>query len=77
MNVLISQLGIVKYSFCIGLPSWQKWGTGEYYSKPWEITADIYGGVQSRIHEQEKIDEGFEYLSNSQDIGPYVWFSIK
>ena len=32
---------------------------------------------ENRPVEQEKIDEGFEYLSNSQDIGPYVWFSIK
>ena len=41
----LQQLGVLGYAMCIGLPSWQKWGSGEYYSKPWEITADIYGGV--------------------------------
>ena len=26
------------------------------YSRPWEITADIYGGVQSRHHAKEDIE---------------------
>ena len=33
----LEQLGIVNYALCIGLPLWQQWGTGEYYSKPWRL----------------------------------------
>ena len=73
----LEQLGVVNYAFCIGLPSWQQWGTGEYYSKPWEITADIYGDVQSRNHSQINIDSGFAYLSGSKVIGPFIWLFIE
>ena len=72
----LEQLGVINYALCIGLPSWQQWGTGEYYSKPWEITADIYGSVQSRNHSQSNIDRGFTYLYCSQYIGPFVWLFI-
>ena len=73
----LEQLGVVNYALCIGLPSWQQWGTGEYYSKPWEITADIYGGVQSRNHSQSNIDRGFAYLEGSKIIGPLIWVFIE
>ena len=73
----LEQLGIVNYALCIGLPSWQQWGTGEYYSKPWEITADVYGGVQSRKHSQSNIDRGFVYLEGSKIIGPLIWVFIE
>ena len=73
----LEQLGVVNYALCIGLPSWQQWGTGEYYSKPWEITADIYGGVQSRNHSQRNIDRGFAYLEGSKIIGPFIWVFIE
>ena len=73
----LEQLGAFKYALCIGLPSWQEWGSGEYYDKPWEITADIYGGVESRTHSQDDIDAGFIYLNTSEAIGPLVWLSIK
>ena len=62
------QLDIVTYSLFIGLPSWQNWGTGEYYSKLWEITADIYGDVQSRNHDQSNVDRGFTYLKACKTI---------
>ena len=73
----LEQLGVVNYALCIGLPSWQQWGTGEYYSKPWEITADIYGGVQSRNHSQSNIDRGFAYLEGSKIIGALIWVFIE
>ncbi|MBR4017899.1 MAG: RHS repeat-associated core domain-containing protein [Oscillospiraceae bacterium] len=73
----LEQLGIVNYALCIGLPSWQQWGTDEYYSKPWEITADVYGGVQSRNHSQSNIDRGFAYLEGSKIIGPLIWVFIE
>jgi len=73
----LAQLGIVTYALCIGVPSWQEWGTGEYYTKPWEITADIYGDVQSRIHSQTDIDKGFEYLEGSKKTGILIWMFIE
>ena len=72
----LQQLGIIRYALCIGLPSWQQWGKGEYYSKPWEITADIYGGVESRTHLKTHVDAGFTYLENSKWMGPLVWLYI-
>ncbi|MDE6016241.1 MAG: DNRLRE domain-containing protein [Acetatifactor sp.] len=72
----LKQLGAFKYALCIGLPSWQKWGSGEYYDKPWEITADIYGGVESRTHSQDDIEAGFAYLDTSEAMGPLVWLTI-
>lgn len=39
------------------------------YSRPWEITADIYGGVQSRHHAKEDIEAGFSYLATSKYKG--------
>ena len=72
----LEQLGIINYAFCIALPSWQQWGTGEYYSKPFEITADIYGDVQSRDHSQGNINKGFAYLWGSRIIGPLIWLFI-
>jgi len=37
----------VVYYMCIGIPSFfsQAQTNKDYYSQPWEITADIYGGV--------------------------------
>lgn len=72
----LKQLGALKYALCIGLPSWQMWGSGKYYDKPWEITADIYGGVESRTHSQDDIDAGFIYLDISEVIGQLVWYFI-
>lgn len=72
----LHELGIVKYTLCIGLPSLFEWGIGEYYSKPWEITADIYGGVRSRIYSKSLIDEGFKYLEKSKSKGIRVWKTI-
>ncbi len=69
----LEQLGVIKFAYCIGLPSWLQWGTGNYYDKPWEITADIYGGVQSRDHSQSDIDAGFAYLKASEKISLFVW----
>ncbi len=73
----LQELGLINYALCIGLPSWKQWGTGEYYSKPWEITADIYGGVQSRVHSQDDIDAGVTYLAISQALGPFAWITIE
>lgn len=76
-TVQYEELGPIKYALCIMLPSWRKWGSKEYYAKPWEITADLYGRVQSRNHEKNDIVEGFSYLDYSKQYGPLVWIFIE
>ena len=69
----LQQLGPIKYAVAIGLPSALEMGGGDYYSRPWEITADIYGGVQSRFHTREGIEAGFLYLEiYKNDVKPPV-----
>lgn len=65
----LQQLGVVKYSMDILVPSWLEVGGGDYYSRPWEIAADIYGGVQTRHHAKEDIEAGFSYLETSKRSG--------
>ena len=72
-TVQMKQLGVFKYAIDIFLPSALEYGGGDYYSRPWEITADIYGGVQSRKHSIEDIEYGFSYLYRSMMSGPFVW----
>ena len=55
-------LGPIKYLLCIGLPSWQEWSNRPYYDRPWEITADVFGGVLSRKHDISDIQRGYSYL---------------
>ena len=69
----LQELGVVRYAIDIGIPSALEIGGGDYYSRPWEITADIYGGVQSRQHTNKDIEAGFSYLERSKKNGPFVW----
>ena len=47
----LKYLGVMKYILCIGLPSIREWGSDlEYYRRPWEFTADMYGDVVSRTY---------------------------
>ena len=73
----LAQLGIVKFAIGIGIPSWLNLGSGDYYDKPWEVTADIYGGVQSRNHSQSYIDAGFSYLEALKSIKPIVGINVR
>lgn len=73
----LQQLGVVKYVIDIGVPSALEIGGGSYYSRPWEITADVYGGVQSRYHSDEDIEAGFSYLERSMYNGPFVWLFME
>ena len=71
----LDQLGIVHYALFIGLPSWLEWSSDSYYDRPWEVTADTYGGVQSRNPTQAKIDAGEQYLDLIKSDIP-VWEKI-
>ncbi len=70
----LERLGVWKYFWCIGIPSFFNWGSGEYYDKPWEVTADVYGGVESRIPDEDTVAAGFDYLERSERYGMFVWF---
>ena len=58
----LKEMGLIKYTVFIGIPSLLNLGNGYYYDKPWEITADILGGVRSRIHKEYNIVKGNEYM---------------
>lgn len=63
----LRQLGLLRYLIFIGIPSWKQWNREvPYYERPWEITADLYGGVTSRNHNEEKMQDGIEYLKKSK-----------
>ena len=73
----MKKLGAAKYLLCIGLPSWLEWGTQEYYDRPWEVVADVEGGVLSRHHDQATVQAGYDYLDTSDKWGPLVWRTIE
>jgi len=59
-------LGPIKYGITIGLPSWKMFGqwakNNRYYDAPWEITADMFGGVESRNHSSKDKTIGVLYF---------------
>ena len=61
-TIQLRQMGVLKYLIRIGLPSWTSKAPGPYYDRPWEVTADLYGGVRSRVHKKEIVDAGIAYL---------------
>ena len=73
----LKYLGVIKYILCIGLPSFKEWGSDqEYYRRPWEITADMYGGVVSRTYSDKYKERGQMYLEISKAKGTSVWRQI-
>ena len=68
----LQKLGVVKYAVGIFIPSALEVG-GDYNSRPWEVTADVFGGVQSRNHSQENINAGMAYLYSSKFVSPLLW----
>lgn len=72
-NVQQLLLGPIKYGLCIGLPSALEWSNRSYYDRPWEITADIFGGVTSRKHSNSDISRGYSYLDLSALFSTLVY----
>lgn len=73
----LKYLGVMKYILCIGLPSFREWGSDlEYYRRPWEITADMYGDVVSRTYSDKYKERGRRYLEISKAKGTKVWRQI-
>ena len=72
-NVQQAILGPIKYGLCIGLPSMFEWSNRSYYDRPWEITADIFGGVTSRKHNNSDISRGYSYIALSSIFSTLVY----
>ena len=74
----LKELGLATYLTNIFIPSWLEWGSNsDYYSREVEITADILGGVVSRVHSPDDVDTGFKYLESSDWLGVIAWTTIK
>ena len=75
-NTQAMMMGIGTYGAMIGLPSWLEWGpkSRNYYNRPWEITADMFGGVSRPTHTQTDINRGWAYLVASSTLGPCGYF---
>ena len=72
-TVQLKQLGLVNYALCIAIPSIQVWDDQiDYYDQPWEITADLFGGVE-RPYNPSYLERGLNYLSDSRRTGAFVW----
>ena len=76
-------LGPGKYGLFIGIPSWQNWGNTPYYSRPWEVTADIFGGVSPQstsdgryTRTSNNTDKGFAYLATAYFFGPFSYLFL-
>ena len=75
-NWQLMMMGIANYGLMIGLPSWREWSNRPYYERPWEITADVFGGVTGRTHSQADINRGYWYLGVSSLLGPLGYFFL-
>jgi len=61
----LDRLGPIKYYKHIGKPSMKSTVAGDfYYEQPWEVFADIEGGVISRRHDEETVQAGYNYLDS-------------
>ena len=60
------QLGLLKYLFAIAIPSLTH-DPADYYSQPWEVTADLLGGVTTHRHSTGAEDAGVKYLSDAKN----------
>ena len=65
----------VFYGISIGIPSYFALGPWSYYDKPWEITADILGGV-NRTYNQADVNRGWWYLGVATFTGPFSYLFL-
>ena len=61
-------IGFAKYVLAIAIPSFMN-DPVDYYSQPWEVTADLLGGVTSHRHTQGSEEAGWRYLNAVRDSG--------
>ena len=77
----LQELGAINYLITVGIPSvfnlGEKWGNGQYYNKPWEVMANIYGGVEEYNNSQNDINAARKYHRGSQKVGPLILIFIE
>lgn len=63
-NVQAMLVGLPKYVLGIAIPSVINylWGSGHYYSKPWERTADWFGGANNGPYDEGSLAVSILYL---------------
>ena len=65
-TIQYDRLGPVAYYRHIGKPSMASAVAGDlYYEQPWEVFADVEGGVISRKHDEKTIQAGYDYLESA------------
>jgi hypothetical protein len=72
-TIQLKLLGVTKYTVFIGIPSALSGGLEEldYYSMPWERSADLFGGVKRTTVYLPYIDAiSYLYLANVK-LSPY------
>jgi len=69
-SVQMSTLGLLPYLVNIGIPSLLY----NHDNAPWEITADILGGV-NRNYNQTNVNDGFLYFFLSKIFIPFWWWN--
>ncbi len=57
------EIGLAKYIFAIAIPSISN-DPVDYYSQPWEVTADLLGGVTTHYHSKGSEEAGIKYLDD-------------
>ena len=66
-------MGWGKFLLMIGLPSWQRWGGNHwqglqnYYRRPWEAMADMFGGAGSRQNYR---------ATTAEDRAIAIWYTV-
>ena len=75
-NWQLMMMRIANYGLMIVLPSWREWSNRPYHERPWEIIADVFGGVTGRTHLQADINRGYWYLGVSSLLGPLGYFFL-
>ena len=79
-------MGWGRFLLTVGLPSWQEWGGNhwredqDYYRRPWEAMADIFGGVTGRswYHSTTERDKKIAkwYMAVATLFGPFAFFFL-
>jgi len=65
------QIGFLKFLFAIAIPSLIH-QPADYYSQPWEVTADLFGGVTSHYHSPGSEKAGLAYLNAVKAAGVFT-----
>ena len=65
------RIGLLKYIFAIAVPSILH-DPDDYYSQPWEVTADLLGGVTTHYHAPGSEAAGWNYLNRIENTALFT-----